>query len=366
MTPEKIRVGIVGANPNYGWAGRAHFPALLNLPEYQVTALCTSRPETAEAAAKHYGVPLAFHDYARLVSHPEVDLVSISVRVPWHHDMVMAALEAGKHVFCEWPLGVDLAQAEAMTAAAEAKGVHHMVGLQAQCDPVLLRLKELVDEGYLGQTLSCSMTTFVGGTIHLQSNSAWEADRSNGAHALSIGGGHTLDALAFCVGDFREVSSQVTTELKTRWVEDTATSVNVTSPDHILIAGKLVNGAAVSAAVAYVPWFGSGWNMEVYGSEGTLVASSDSYPQIVRPRLRGGKRTETGLRDVPTPDRLAWVPKDVPEGPAFNVAQMFRRLAEAIRTGNRAQPDFRRAVKTHRLLQTVEKSSETGQRLKVE
>ena len=135
---------------------------------------------------------------------------------------------------------------------AKAKGVRHMVGLQAHCDPVLLQLKALIAEGYIGQVLSCTMTGLVAGTIHLQSRSAWEANKINGAHALSIGGGHTLDALAFCISDFQEVSCQVTTELKTRWVEDTSETVDVTSPDHIFVAGKLKNGAAVSSEPQ--PW----------------------------------------------------------------------------------------------------------------
>ena len=365
MPSDKIRVGIIGANPNYGWSGRAHFPALLNLPEFQVVALCTSQPETADEAAKHFGVPLAFHNYTDLVDHPDIDVVSVSVRVPFHHAMVLAALKADKHVFCEWPLGVNLSEAEEMASIAKSKGKIHMVGLQARCDPVLLRLKELVTEGYLGQVLSCTMTTFVDGTIHLQSRTMWEADKKNGAHALSIGCGHTLDALAFCIADFDQISSQVTTELKERWVGDKNSNVEVTAPDHILINGKLINGAAVSATVAYVPWFGSGWKMEVYGSAGALVASSDSYPQISRPRLKGAKKTDDSLQDIPIPKDLTWIPQEVPQGPPFNVAQMFRRFAKGINTGQPVQPDFEHAVKLHRLLETVESSSESGQRLKV-
>src|SRR5713101_1949541 len=104
MAEEKIRIGIIGANAHYGWSMRAHLPALLALPEYELTAVCTSRRETAEESAKHYGAKLAFHDYHEMVKHPGIDLVSVSVRVPLHRQMVMAALEAGKHVFCEWPL----------------------------------------------------------------------------------------------------------------------------------------------------------------------------------------------------------------------------------------------------------------------
>ena len=366
MTQEQIRVGIIGANPHVGWAGRAHFPAILNLPEFHIAALCTSKPESAQAAAAHYGVPRYFHDFHEMVQLPDIDLVSVSVKVPHHFEMVQAALAAGKHVFCEWPLGKDVAEADTMNATAKTKNVRTMVGLQAQCDPVLLRLKELLSEGYVGHVLSCTMTLFTGGTIHLDSENAWEADKSNGAHALSIGGGHTLDALAFCVADFQEISCQVTTELKTRTAADTGEAVPVTSPDHIVIIGKLANGATVSATVTYVPWFGSGWRMEVYGSEGTLTATSESYPQIVRPRLFGARKDESALQELPIPERLTWVPPEVPQGPGFNVAQMFRRLGEGIRAGQHVEPNFDRAVKIHRLLETIEASSRTGQRLKVE
>ena len=94
MAADKIRVGIIGANAHYGWSMRAHLPALRALPDYELTAVCTSRPETAAESAAHYGARLAFHDYHAMVTHPDIDLVSVSVRVPLHHDMVMAALHA--------------------------------------------------------------------------------------------------------------------------------------------------------------------------------------------------------------------------------------------------------------------------------
>jgi predicted dehydrogenase len=101
MTASKIRVGIIGANVHYGWGNSAHIPALKALPEFEITAVCTSRRETADETAKQFGIPFAFDDAAKLVQHPNVDLVSICVRVPFHHQLGMAALEAGKHLFCE-------------------------------------------------------------------------------------------------------------------------------------------------------------------------------------------------------------------------------------------------------------------------
>ncbi len=366
MTQERIKIGIIGANPNVGWAGRAHFPALLNLPEFEVAALCTSRPESAKSAAEYYGVPNYFHDFREMVLQPDLDVISVSVRVTLHHEMVLAALAAGKHVFCEWPLGRNLAEAEEMASAARGRNLRTMVGLQAQGDPVLLRLKQLLQEGYVGQVLSCNMTLFTEGRIHLESADVWEAEYANGASALTIGGGHTLDALAFCVAEFDEISAQVSTELKHRYVSDTNTYVPVTSPDHILIGGKLANGAAVSATVAYVPWHTSGWRIEVYGSEGTLRAISDSYPQIVKPRLFGARKDDTELKEITIPDELIWIPDEVPQGPGYNVAQIFRKMGEGVRDSQDVQPDFDRALQIHRLIHTIEESSRTGKRLKLQ
>jgi predicted dehydrogenase len=121
MTTSKIRVGIIGANVRYGWGSSAHIPALKGLPDFEITAVCTSRQETADETARHFGIPFAFHDPARLVQHPNVDLVSICVRVPFHHEMGMAALEASKHLFCEWPLAATTEQARQMLDLAERK-----------------------------------------------------------------------------------------------------------------------------------------------------------------------------------------------------------------------------------------------------
>ena len=165
MAGEKIRLGIIGANANYGWSMRAHLPALLALPEYELTAVCTSSAATAAESAKAYGAKSAFHDYHEMVASPDIDVVSVSVRVPLHHDMVMAALASGKHVFCEWPLGANLAESQEMASVARSNGVTSMVGLQARAAPAILHLKDLVSQGYVGEELACNMTMFLPGVL---------------------------------------------------------------------------------------------------------------------------------------------------------------------------------------------------------
>ncbi|MBB4509661.1 putative dehydrogenase [Rhizobium leguminosarum] len=108
MAQTAIRVGIIGVHPDRGWASTAHVPALRDLPQFRLSALSHNRVEVARAAAQKFGFDHAVSSTEELVNHPDVDLVVVTVRVPEHLQLVTAALEAGKSVFCEWPLGMNL------------------------------------------------------------------------------------------------------------------------------------------------------------------------------------------------------------------------------------------------------------------
>ena len=364
MQSQKIKIGLIGANIHMGWGGGVHLPALLKLPEYQVVALCTSRKETAEEAAKHFNVPMAFHNYRDMIAHPEIEAVSVCVRVPLHHEMVIAVVEAGKHVYCEWPLGVTLAQAEEMASRARRKGISHMVGLQLRNNPVLLRLRELVQEGYVGRMLSVRMEACVSSSTYVQPRLAWEVDGKKGAHVLSIPAGHTLDVISHCVSKFAQLSAQVTTQLTRRTIERTNEELEVTAPDHVLVTGTLTNGAVVSAHVARAIWHGTGWTLEVYGTEGTLVASARSLPQLSPTiELMGAKDSEKALNPLEIPHRLRWAPPELADVEPFTTGQMFRRFAESINQGTTVHPNFDDAVENHQLLAAIERSSAAGRRV---
>src|ERR671918_1521058 len=125
----KVRLGFVGANVRSTWASQSHFPALLASPDVELTAVCTTRPESAEEARQAFGAKLAFHDFRAMVASPEIDAVAVVLRVPSHYEPTKAAINAGKHVYTEWPLGQSTAQAQEMADTARSKGVKTMVGL---------------------------------------------------------------------------------------------------------------------------------------------------------------------------------------------------------------------------------------------
>ena len=125
----KVRLGFVGANVNSTWASQSHFPALLASPDVELTAVCTTRAESAEQARQALGAKLAFHDYRAMVASQDIDAVAVVVRVPSHYEPTKAAIEAGKHVYTEWPLGRNTAEAEELATLARDRGVQTAVGL---------------------------------------------------------------------------------------------------------------------------------------------------------------------------------------------------------------------------------------------
>src|SRR5437660_12262622 len=138
MSTKKIRVGIIGASPDRGWAAQAHIPALKSLlDDFEITALSTSRRESADAASKLFGVPAAFDNHQDLVNSAIVDVVAVTVKVSYHLELATAALDAGKAVYCEWPLGNGLIEAETLAALAKKKGVLAVAGLQARSAPAV-------------------------------------------------------------------------------------------------------------------------------------------------------------------------------------------------------------------------------------
>ncbi|HEY3695045.1 Gfo/Idh/MocA family oxidoreductase [Phenylobacterium sp.] len=380
---KKLRVGLIGANPGgavaattkgvapytssgESWGAISHVPALRSLPGYEIAAVCTSRPETAAAAATAFGVSRSFHDFRQMAQDPDVDIVAVSVRVPFHHPMVMAALDAGKHVFCEPPFALNLADAEEMAAAAKKQGVCALLGLQFRVDPAMLHLQELLAEGYLGEVRTVHMTMYSPGAIDERpADRMWHGDRKNGAGVTIIRANHTLDGLCFALGDFTEVAARVETRLK-RWRNtDTGEWHDVDAPDHIMVNGVLEGGALVSALVAHVPHNSPGYRMEIYGSRGTLVLSSTISPQWV-PCVVMGSRDGAPLEELPTPQRFREAPPETPDGPPLNVAHLYQRLEQAIRTGAPVDPGFEVGVARHRLLDALQRSSDEGRTIRLE
>src|ERR1700730_5793676 len=180
---KRIRVGIIGASSERGWAAEAHIPALRSLADdFEITALSTSRRESAAAAGRFFGVPAAFDNHDGLVNSDDVDVVAITVKGPHPLELAAAALRARKAVYCEWPLGNGLREAETLAGLANKQGVLAVVGLQARSAPSVAYVHDLIRQGYVGEVLS---TTLIGSGMGwgptVPAYNAYLYDRKNGA-----------------------------------------------------------------------------------------------------------------------------------------------------------------------------------------
>jgi predicted dehydrogenase len=157
----------------------------------------------------------------------------------------------------------------------------------------------------------------------------------------------------------------VTTQARQWYETDTQRLVEVTAPDNVLVSGQLASGAVASSHVAAAPWAGSGFRMEVYGREGTLVVTGTVSSQRGETlRLQGARGTHA-LSNLEVPERLVSVPADFPRGDPFNVGQMYALFAEAIHSGQSRIPTFDTAVELHRFIDTIQQASDTGRELPV-
>jgi predicted dehydrogenase len=357
MGENPLRVGIVGANAERGWAREAHIPALAKLPRFKVAAVSSRLPEVAEAAGKAWGAESVYNDSLELVESPEIDIATITVRVPQHFDIVTAALDAGKHVFCEWPLGRTVKEAEIMTAKeAESKGVS-IIGLQGIGSPTIRRAAEVVRSGALGRVLSARLLAPSAGWAPITVPSyVYLNDKENGATLTTIGAGHAIGMLVRVLGRITEVQARGTIQHPKVKVVGTDRFVDRNCFDHLTFIGVHENGCVTSLESTSSRPMDSEFLFDITGASGELR---------IKGAAGGGFQTANltleGTIDFDAPAPFV---TDVPQ-PGANLAEMYAMLADEIDGKPTEAPDFAEALDLHRLLATIDHASDTGQRERV-
>jgi predicted dehydrogenase len=358
----KIGVGVIGASPlSPGWAVAAHLPAIRALADYELRAVSTSQPASARAAAEAFGVP-GFDDHHALIAHPGVELVVVAVKVPHHHRLISAALEAGKMVFSEWPLGNGLDEAVDLASRARAAGVRTAVGLQARFAPAVRHARTLVEQGYIGEVLG---TTLVGSGIAWGGKTdrahAYMFDAANGATTLSVPTLHALDAVSFVLGELTSVAAATAVRHRTVQIAEDESHIDVTAPDHIAIAGRLENGAVASLFYRGGVSRGDNLRWEINGSKGDLVMTSAiGNLQVADLTLSGATGDEQVVHPLELPAAYANEPGGYSGEMGANVLRAYAHFARDLREGTRTVADFDHAVRRHRLAAAIEEASHSG------
>lgn len=359
-----IRVGIIGVNANGGWASLAHVPALQALPEFELTALSNRTRAAAEAAGQAFAVPYIFENNQDLIDSPHVDLVVVTVRVPEHQALITAALEAGKNVFSEWPLGNGLAEAEALAQLARAKGVAGAVGLQSRAVPAINYVRDLIREGYIGEVLSTSLvgSGIIFGAFTPQAF-AYAADARNGAGMIYSTFGNAVDALCYCLGEFTELTATATNRRKTTTLVETGEPIPMTAYDQIAVTGRLESGAVATVHYRGGMSRGTNFHWEINGTEGDIIVTAGGGSPAVFPlTIQASHGDQEALAVLPVPASYQHEALQGLSVPAQNVAENYARLAQDLREGTHRSATFADAVLRHRMIAAIEVAAATGTR----
>ena len=207
MSERRVRVGVVGAGR---FAEECHVPGVQAHPQGEVVALCARNRERTTAMAARLGVPEVYADYRELIARPDIDAITVATPDALHLPVAVAALEAGKHVFCEKPLAMNVAEARTMVEVADRSGRVAMVGFTFRYARALQELRRLLGQGAIGTPFYVAMQVHWGGIIAPGTALSWREQAGESAAGIwADGGAHLFDALAYALAPAQEVCAQM-------------------------------------------------------------------------------------------------------------------------------------------------------------
>ena len=252
----KLRWGVIGCGDI---ASKRVIPALQQLPHCQLQAVARANSQLVELYAQEVGANAWFRDWQDLVSSDQIDAVYIATPVYVHESQAIAAASAGKHVLCEKPMAMDAEACQRMIDACRKQGVSLGVAYYRHFYPAVLRVKQIVESGQLGQVTSVHMDVFEWFDRSAGEPRAWLLDkRQAGGGPMMDFGCHRIEVLLHLLGDVQNIQSQIFNLHFDREVEDTAyVSLHFESHTHGMVR---VSHAALQPRDT----------LDVYGTEGTI------------------------------------------------------------------------------------------------
>lgn len=377
----EIGVGLVG----YKFMGRAHSNGYRQVthffdvdPAPRMVAIC-GRDETAvSAAAKTLGWEGYETDYHKLIARDDIQLVDVSTPGDSHYDVVMAAIAAGKHVFCEKPLANTLGEAREMLNAANKAGVINMINFNYRRVPAVVLAKRLIEEGRIGEIRHFRAVYLQDWILDPEFPLVWRLQKDKaGSGALGDIAAHIVDLSRYLVGDIASVTGSLDTFIKERPLEVSsgggaglvATSGSevgeVTVDDSAHFIAKFVNGATGTYEVTRLAAGRRNHNsFEINGSKGTIVFDLERLNEL-EVYFVDDPADAQGFRKIIVTDGAHpyvghWWPGGHIIGWEHTFTHAVKDLMEAIHTGVNPQPSFEDGFRCQAVLDAVERSSASG------
>ena len=351
-----LQVGIVGASAETGWARESHVPSVRALSGLELGAVVTTSQAGADKAAAAFGTRAGYASAAALFADPEIDIVTVAVKVPDHHDLLLGALKAGKHVYCEWPLSPTLSQAEEVAAAARNAGVKVALGLQARFNPAARAAARLVAAGEIGRVLGvrCFSTCQAWGP-EIEPGMVFAEKPEAGVNLVFIQAAHTIDLAIALAGELANISAIATRQYPELTVTGENRRVRRETFDHVIVQAQLAGAGTVNAEImGGRPANATPFGLEITGESGELALLGGAPRGF---QSGGMKLTVNGAPHSVGEGELAGLPEA-----AVNVAGIYAALRDDIMNDTSLAPDFEHAVRLTRLVDDLLASSAEGRR----
>jgi predicted dehydrogenase len=354
-----LRVGIISAN----WGTLAHLPAWRAVPGVEVTAVCTSRQITAEAACTKYRIRRPFWDAAAMASDPDIDILDCGTRPSVRQAMVLSALRNGKHVYNGIPFAADFEAARILHNVWKDSGTVAIVDAYSEWLPAHRVAKTMIDEGFLGQPFAgtCIFNLSLFNRPQPQFPYNWFAQSGHGVSAVRNLGSHALHLLVHLFGEVDEVVAH-DAQLLREWRFPDGAIVKAETNDFANLMLRFVSGMVIQVQISWNAPLGRGWHLEAFGSAGRLVIAAPSFPTSLQTTLHAGSLDGGALEQVEIPEALLSTPDvnidaNVQIPPAYPMALSMNAMARAIEGKGMARPDFDQAWIVERVQEAIRRSA---------
>jgi predicted dehydrogenase len=362
-----LRVGIISAN----WGAFAHLPAWRAVPGVEVTAICTSRRETAEAAGSRFGIARPFWDAAAMAADPDIDIIDCGTRPNLRETMVPACLAGGKHVYNAIPFAAGLDGARRLHEAWRASGKTGVVDAYSEWLPALQVAKGMLNEGYFGKAFggTCVFNMSLFNTLTPLFPYNWFAQAGFGVSAVRNLGSHALHTLVFLFGEVADVVAH-DGRLLSEWRAPTGETITSETNDFATMMLRFASGLVIQFQVSWNAPLGPGWSLNVFGEKGRIKLESSSFPTALGTTVDAGQLGST-MQRVAIPEHLlhskqVTIDAHYPVAPAYPMAMSMHAMVQAIRGEGRAHPDFEQAWQVERIQEAVRRSSAERRWVKLE
>ena len=368
-----LGIGVIGT----GFMGKTHALAWRNVkavlggamgdvPTPELRLLCETPLDKARGMADQFGFAAATDDWRALVNDPAIDVVSITTPNGLHHPMAMAAIAAGKHVWCEKPMALTLAQAEEMAAAARARGVVTMVGYNYLKNPAFTHAQALIEAGAIGRVVQFRGWVDEDYQADPDLPWTWRAKLEDaGLGALGDIGTHLVSMAHGVMGPIASLIADMQTIHETRPLPDGSGRGVVENEDAASVVLRFASGAQGSMVISRSAWGRkSRLGFEVHGTKGMIVFDQERMNELQLYQNEGPK-AEQGFKTILTG------PAHPPYGefcPApghqlgFNDLKVIEcaALLQGIAGLDTSHPNFDDALKIERVIHAIAESARNG------